>query len=93
MLLYVDIVHIISIPKLPRRQTALWFQGQKDIALQPCMSIGIPCRVENRRCKDFGQVPLPLVRQVVQVLLQGQDQAARMSDSVCQSRAKTKSRS
>ena len=92
MILYVDIVHI-SIQKLPRRQTALWFQGQKDIALQPCMSIGIPCRVENRRCKDFGQVPLPLVGQVVQVLLQGQDQAARMSDSVCQSRAKTKSRS
>ena len=41
MILYVDIVHI-SIQKLPQRQTALWFQGQKDIALQPCMSIGIP---------------------------------------------------
>ena len=91
MILCVDIEHMYS--KTSSKADSALVPGSKDIALQPCMSIGIPRWVENRRCKDFGQVPLPLVGQVVQVLLQGQDQAARMSDSVCQSRAKTKSRS
>ena len=82
------------IPPTSLKADGVLVTGSKVRTAQPCMSVLTPSLLEKRPSEKFGQFGLVRTSsKAAGARLQGQDQAARMSDSVCQSRAKTKSRS